>query len=82
MALGAANLVKQFVPFLGLPGVRQLRIASGGFGGADESGKMVNIVQTVGTRFIVGLGSGIAELGNLVGEQAGGDADFVQVGIS
>ena len=73
---------KQLGTFLGLLAVRQLRVASGGFGRADEAGKVVNIVQTVRPRFIVGLGSGVAELGNLVGKQAGGDAHFVQVGVS
>src|SRR5207302_1464409 len=51
MALGAANLVKQLGPFLGSLAVRQLRVASRSFGGADEAGKMVNIVQAVRTRF-------------------------------
>ena len=74
MALGAANLVKQLGPFLGPLAVRQLRIASRSFGGADEAGKMVNIVQAVRICFIVGFGSRVAELGNLVGEQAGGNA--------
>src|SRR6266566_9302027 len=82
MALGAANLVKQLEPFLGSLTVRHLRVTSGSFGGADESRKMVDIVQPVRTGLIVGFGSSVAELGYLVGEEACGDAHFVQVGIS
>jgi len=43
---------------------------------------MVNIVQAIRIGFIVGLGSGVAELGYFIGKQARSDAHFVQVGIS
>src|SRR5215468_10948382 len=77
VALGASNLVKKLRTFLRLVGVRQLRIAGGRFGGADETSKTVNIVQTVRTGHIVWLSSAVAKLSYLVREQAGGDAHFI-----
>jgi hypothetical protein len=43
---------------------------------------VVDVEEAVGTSGIVGLGSCVAEIGDLVGLEAIGDAHFVEVGIT
>src|SRR5207244_12447081 len=61
---------------------RERRVAGGGLRGPNETCKVVDVVEPVGTGLVVRLRSGIAEFGHLVREQPTRDAHLVEVGIA
>jgi hypothetical protein len=59
-----------------------LRIGRRCLGSANESGKVVDIGEAVRARSIVGLGDGIADIGDFVRLEAVGNAHFVEISIA
>src|SRR5271168_4236504 len=67
MTRSAANFVEERFAILGFGRLRKRDVARGSFRSAHESGEVIDIGKSVGVGFIVGFGSGIAKIRDLVG---------------
>src|SRR6185437_16636690 len=82
MAGGTADLVEQMRAALRLRRGRQLRIPRRSLAGTDESGKVIQIVEPVGGRRVIGFVGRVAQLGDLVGKEPRRNAHLVQVSVA
>src|SRR5690349_19172101 len=82
VASRATDLIEQAVAPLCLRAVRELRIARRSLGGPNETGEAIDVRQAVRPRLIIRLWNSVAQLRDLIGLQAVGDAYFVEVRIA
>src|SRR6516162_5263495 len=82
MAAVTANLGEECFPSLGLGSRRLLSVARRSLGGAQKTRKVINVGETIRSRFVVGLGDGIAQVRYFIGKKRVRDAHFIQVGIA
>src|SRR5262249_59785064 len=82
MADGAADLVKEVGAGLGVGSGRQRGVTRRRLGGAHKAGKVVDILQPVGTGRVFGVGCSLAHVGVVGGIEPVGDALLVQVGVT
>ena len=62
-------------------GARQHRVPRRRLGRADEAGEVIDVVEPIRARLAVGLGGVVAEVRDLVREQAARDPHLVEVGV-
>lgn len=77
----AADLLEDRGPGQGVRCVDEIRVACGRFGGAHESGEVVDVGHAVGVRMIFRILSRFAKGGYVLRVEAAGDAHFVQIGV-
>src|SRR5216684_3984244 len=78
----AADPIKKFSAQSRFGSLRNVGVAPGRFAGAHEARETIDVREAVGTRRVVGLGGGIAKIGDFVGLETIGNAHFIKIGIT
>jgi hypothetical protein len=74
---GAADPVEEDLAELRAGSLRGLGVARGRFGGANEAGKQIDVLEAIGAGRVIGLLHRVAEQGDFGGKQLVGDSHFV-----
>src|SRR6267143_2545514 len=77
----AADSIEKFSAQSRFGSSRNLRVAPGRFACTHEACEMIDVREAVGTRRVVGLGGGVAEIGDFIWLKAIGDAHFVEISV-
>src|SRR5712671_8149606 len=82
VADGAADLVEQVVSGHRVSRGRQRGVARWSLSGAHETGKTVDVIQTIRTQFVFRIGCGLANGGEIGGSKPVGYAHLVDVSVA